>query len=93
MPHPILQEVAMLLVSLLFICLGLHLRREANKVLRGGTPKDPITFKALSRYPTADYGEHWKNQDNPEMVRVLGLLLVIVGVGGIIQTLWRFAAK
>lgn len=92
MDHPALQ-VAMLIVSLLFLCLGLHLRREANKVLHGGTPKDPITFKALSRYPAADCGKHWKNKDDPERVRVLGLLLIVFGVGGIIQTLWRFAAK
>ena len=92
MDHPILQ-VAMLLVSLLFICLGLHLHREATRVLHGEKPKDPITFKALSRYPAADYGEHWKNKDDPERVRVWGLLLVIIGVGGIIQTLWSFAAK
>lgn len=92
MDHPA-SQVAMLIVSLLFLCLGLHLRREANRVMHGEKPKDPITFKALSRYPAADYGEHWKHKDDPEMVRVLGLLLVIFGVGGIIQTLWRFAAK
>ena len=83
------QTVAMGLVSLVFMCVGMYLRREANRVLRGGKPRDPITFKAVSRYPAGDFGEHWKEKDDPERVRVWGLLLIIIGVGGIVQTLWR----
>ena len=84
------QTVATVLVSLICLCLGQHLRHEANKVLHGGEPKDPISFKALSRYPGGDYGKHWEKKDNPEMVRLLGIFLVLAGSLGIIQTLWPF---
>lgn len=86
------QTVAMVVVSLACLCLGWHLRREANKVLHGGKPRDPVSFQALSRYPSADFGEHWKKKGDPELVRVLGVFLVLAGLLGIIQAIWRFRA-
>jgi hypothetical protein len=76
--------------SLVCVCLGWHLRREANRVRRGEKPKDPVSFKALSRWPSGDWGEHWKKKDDPEMVKVFGWFLVLAGTLGIIQTLWQF---
>ena len=73
------------IMSLIWMGVGVHLCREANHVLHGGKPKDPISFKALSRYPIDDYGEHWRKKGNPEMVLVLGGILFIGGVIGIVQ--------
>lgn len=77
-------------VAIISLCFGRHLCQEANKVIHGGTPKDPVSFRALSRYPSGDYGKHWDKKDVPEMVRVFGSFLIIAGSIGIIQTLWRF---
>lgn len=83
------ELVLMPLASLVFLAVGWHLRKEADRVSKGEKPKDPVAFHAAARYPTGDFGEYWKRKDDPDRVRVWGWLLMIIGVGGIIQTLWR----
>lgn len=84
-----MEWVLMPAASLVFLAAGWRLRKEADRVSKGENPKDPVTFHAAARYPTGDFGEYWKKKDNPEMVRAWGWLLTLLGVGGILQTLWR----
>lgn len=87
------RMVATGVVSVVFVGVGWRLVREAERVLKGGEPKDPVSFKALARYPSGDFGEHWKKKDQPELVRVLGWFLVLAGVCGIVQTVWQVVRR
>lgn len=74
----ILLTVAKALVSIVFLCLGLHLLRKAkeNRAKDGDKPQKPLGFKELSRW-----------QKDPEL---LGLFFAFMGSVGIIYFLWDF---
>ena len=90
------QTVESGFVSFAILCVGVYLRREANRVLRGGKPQAPDAFKELSRHLSGDYDyrEYEKKKSIPENVWSLGWILIVAGMWGIVQTLWRaFAGK
>jgi hypothetical protein len=70
-----LLTVAEGLVSLVMLCVGVHLLREAK--MRKDKPKEPVWWKAPERWV-----------EDPEL---MGLFLAVIASGGILQTLWRFA--
>lgn len=70
-----LLTVAEGLVSLVMLCVGVHLLREAK--MRKDKPKEPVWWKAPERWV-----------EDPEL---MGLFLAVIASGGILQTLWRLA--
>lgn len=71
-----LLTVAEGLVSLVMLCVGVHLLREAKR--QKGKPKEPVWWKAPERWV-----------EDPEL---LGLFFAFLGSVGTIQTLWEVAS-
>ena len=70
-----LLTLAKLVVSLVFLCVGVHLLRKAKR--QEGKPKEPVWWKAPERWV-----------EDPEL---LGLFFSFLGSIGTIQILWEIA--
>ena len=71
-----LLTLAKLVVSLVFLCVGVHLLRKAKR--QEGKPKEPVWWKAPERWV-----------EDPEL---LGLFFAFLGSAGTISTLWEIVS-
>lgn len=75
-----LRVIGMGIVGLIFTIAGIYLLWLRHQVEIGKKSTEEGTFKALSRYPFADWGEHWKNKGDPSMVTLIGVFLLLTGL-------------